>query len=178
MDQIEQFEQKVVQHDPFANRGKPAIVVAEGGAPCIVLTAVAHKKKSQQKVVLKYNDVVFIDRDLFGSETESMLLTKCYLFKEGGVKVDLVIARDLIRPISDEEVAHLNAYVDDPAIVPENSFTEQSQDYQSSRINRKFVHETSADNLLRQSPTSLDFYLHPVEARMVKNNAALNEISH
>ena len=91
-----------------------------------MLNAVAHKQKSQQKIVLKYNDVVFIDRDLFVNETEGMLLTKCYLFKEAGTKVDLVIARDLIRPITDEELEHLNTQVVDTEIIPENSFTDQS----------------------------------------------------
>jgi hypothetical protein len=60
--------------------------------------------------MLRYNDVVYIDKDLFinGEDKASVLLTKCYLFKEGGVKVDLVIARQFLRVISPEELELLN----------------------------------------------------------------------
>lgn len=60
--------------------------------------------------MLNYNDVVYIDRDLFinGEDMSSVLLTKCYLFKEGGIKVDLVVAREFLRIISVEELEALN----------------------------------------------------------------------
>jgi hypothetical protein len=53
---------------------------------------------------------VYIDRDLFinGEDKKSVLLTKCYLFKQGGIKVDLVIAREFLRIISEEELEALN----------------------------------------------------------------------
>lgn len=60
--------------------------------------------------MLNYNDVVYIDRDLFinGEDKARVLLTKCYLFKQGGIKVDLVVAREFLRIITDEELEALN----------------------------------------------------------------------
>lgn len=96
--------------DPLLNRGRPAVIVAEAGAPCIVLNALSNQQRIQQKIVLKYNDVVYIDKDLFinGEDKAIVLLTKCYLFKQGGIKVDLVIAREFLRIISEEELEALN----------------------------------------------------------------------
>ena len=39
------------------------------------------------------------------------MLTKCYLFKQGGVKVDLVIAKNLLRVIGNEELEALNMQI-------------------------------------------------------------------
>ena len=50
--------------------------------------------------------------------------------------------------------------------------TEES--FSSEKVQRKFAHETSADNLLRQSPTMLDFYAKP--ANTEANRLALQEL--
>lgn len=78
----------------------------------------------------------------------------------GGVKVDLVIARNLLRVIGDEELKALS--IQNEEIKQISGEEDQSVNItEQSQAIRKNNHETSADNLLRQSPTLLDFYIRP-----------------
>ena len=100
------------------------------------------------------------------------MLTKCYLFKIGGVKVDLVIAKNLLRVIGDEELKALSMQVEE---IKELSDEEEKSINitGNSKAVRKNNHETSADNLLRQSPTLLDFYMRPELTKMEQNRREL-----
>lgn len=100
------------------------------------------------------------------------MLTKCYLFKMGGVKVDLVIARNLLRVIGDEELKALSMQVEE---IKEMSGEEEKavNITEQSQAVRKNNHETSADNLLKQSPTLLDFYMRPEHTKMEQNRRKL-----
>jgi hypothetical protein len=104
-DQVEDVNQ--VGPDPFENSGKPAIVISPVGAPAIVLSSAGNRQT--QKIILRCDDVVYIDRDLFvdGERESDMLLTKCFIYRDDGSKVDLVIARNLIQVIGTQDVAML-----------------------------------------------------------------------
>jgi hypothetical protein len=83
--------------------------------------------------LLACNEVVYIDRDLYAQgNNKPVLLTKCYFFVEGGMKIDIVVARNLLRVIDSEEIASLQK--------TEVSYEENSSFYSDEeQIERKVI---------------------------------------